>query len=283
MPNYYAHQVFGRQVLSCMAPFRDGLGSEESGEYAAFQVGLYGPDPLFFYHPMTRNSPRMLGISMHKRSVRPVAERLLQAVRDGLPYANSYAAGFLCHFALDSRCHYYIEECQARLGLSHAGMETELDRALMLADGFDPLHDTPFPALTLPSAFYETATTAAFPGVRPGQFLKGLHLFRRMCRLQTYLGGTQIYRAADWVGQHSSTLAIVGGAVLSPLPDPAYQKPTAVLMRILAQEARPTAAALTRFFRAADQKTVLDSWYDRPFSGQWRAEQKISVRAAPAR
>ncbi|MEA4954996.1 MAG: zinc dependent phospholipase C family protein [Pseudoflavonifractor sp.] len=276
MPNYYAHLIFGREVLAQLPPV---LRGQLEGERGAFDIGLYGPDPLFCYHPMTRNFARITGLSMHKEPVRPVAERLLQAVEDDLPYARGYAAGFLCHFALDSCCHYYIEEQHAR-GLSHAGMEAELERALMLADGIDPLHETPMLYPELPDVFYETATAAAYPGVRPDQLRKGLRGFRRFCRLQTRAAGTRVHRFTNWAGRRSSHLSRVRGTILSPSPDPAYTESTQVLLSLLHDEVASTAAELTRFFAVVARGGVLDDWYDRPFSGQWRAEQELVPQAA---
>lgn len=277
MPNYYAHLVFGREVLAQLPPV---LRGRLEGERGAFDIGLYGPDPLFCYHPMTRNFPRITGLTMHKQPVRSVAERLRRAVEDDLPYARGYAAGFLCHFALDSRCHYYIEGRHAQ-GLSHAGMEAELERALMLADGIDPLHETPLPSPALPTAFYETVTTAAFPGVRPDQFQTGLRVFERFCRLQTRAAGTRVHRFANWAGSRSSRLSRVRGTVLSPTPDPAYAESTQVLFSLLHGEAASTAEELTRFFAAVARGGTLDSWYDRPFSGQWQAEQEAGQADLP--
>ena len=278
MPNYYAHLVFGREVLAQLPPVLRGRLEEERG---AFDIGLYGPDPLFCYHPMTRNFPRVTGLSMHKQPVRPVAERLRRAVEDDLPCARGYAAGFLCHFALDSRCHYYIEERHTRRGISHAGMEAELDRALMLADGIDPFHETPLPSAALPAAFYETAAAAAYPGVRPDQFQTGLRGFERLCRLQTRAAGTRVHRVANWAGSRSSLLSRVRGSVLSPAPDPADAESTQILLSLLHREAASTAEELTRFFAAVARGGALDGWYDRPFSGQWLAEQAAGQTVIP--
>lgn len=269
MPNYYAHLVFGREVL---ARLPETLKSQLEAERDAFEVGLYGPDPLFFYHPMTRNFARTCGIAMHKQPVRPVARRLRRAVEDDLPFARGYAAGFLCHFALDSRCHYYVEERVARWGLSHAGMEVELDRALMVADGIDPLHETPMPQPRLPGAFFETVTAAAYPGVRPVQFEKGLRLFSRVSRLQTRAAGTRVHRFANWAGNRTAKFSKVRGTVLSPAPDPAYRQTTADLLSLLRGEVAPTAEELARFFAAVARGGELDGWYDRPFGGQWMAD-----------
>ena len=272
MPCYYAHLCFGAKVLQQLPPV---LREQLLAQRAAFDIGNYGPDPLFFYHPMTHNFPRMTGRNMHKQPVRPVAQRLMAAVEDDLPYARGYAAGFLCHFALDSRCHYYIEEQVAVNGLSHAGMEAELDRALMVEHGLDPLHDTPMPDVPLPDSFYETVTTAAYPGVKPEQFAKGFRMFRRVSRLQTRAAGTRVHRFTNWAGRKSQKFSKVRGTVLTPAPDPIYEETTGELLRLMDAEVASTAREISGFFAAVARGGELDGWYDRPFGGAWRREENL--------
>lgn len=275
MPCYYAHRVFGRAVLALLPDPLRGRLEDEGG---AYEVGLYGPDPLFFYHFLTKNRPRMTGLLMHKQPVRPVAERLRRAVEEDLPLAHGYAAGFLCHFALDSRCHFYIEEQTALRGLSHAGMESELDRALMLRDGLDPLRDTPLPDPALPADFYRTVCQAAYPGVQPHQFEVAFRNFRRVSRLQTKLAGTGASRLTYWAGDRVPALASLRGSVLTRLPDPAYEGTTRDLLALLEGEAAPAARAIAAFFAPAGG--ALGDWYDRPFSGQWERDRRTPEESA---
>ncbi len=272
MPNYYAHLIFGEQVLSQLpSPLRTRIQQET----AAFQIGLLGPDPLLFYRPLVHNLPRSIGVSMHRHPVRPVAERLRQAVADNLPYAESYAAGFLCHFALDSRCHQFIEEEMARSGLSHSGMEAELDRRLMLSDGIDPFHDTPLPSMQFHTAFYESITPVAYPGVMPRQFFRALASFRRWCRLQTRVAGTRLSLFASWASERYPPLAPIRGAILPREPATAYAQAVNALCALLEEEVAPTAEELKRFFSPHSGRAALSGWYDRPFSGHQKSPQPM--------
>jgi len=273
MPNYYAHYRFGQQVLSALpALLRELLRREEP----AFEVGLYGPDPLFFARPSPAANPRRTAMDMHACSALEPSRRLLEAVRADAPFARGYAAGFLCHLALDSRCHAYIAAHQHRPGLSHAGMEAELDRALMLQAGIDPLHQTPLGRPALPGELLKTA--AAFYGITPGQFAGGFRMFYRLCRMQTRLGGTRAGRATDWVGRRWPRLSVVRGTVLSPAPDPLYDETTGDLLALLEGEVRPAAQAVSRFFAAAAQGGDLDPWFDRPFSGETVVHPQAAAR-----
>ena len=46
----------------------------------------------------------------------------------------AYLLGFICHFALDSRCHGYINEMVKETGVSHLEIEEEFEKYL-LPDG----------------------------------------------------------------------------------------------------------------------------------------------------
>ena len=134
MPNYFAHLTFGARVL---AQLPEDLRTSLAGERAAFDLGCLGPDPLFFYHPATGNPARREGLKMHKRSALPAFRRLRAAVEECVPMSRGYAAGFLCHLALDSACHPYVEARAARGELAHLAMEAEFDRLLMERAGLD--------------------------------------------------------------------------------------------------------------------------------------------------
>ncbi len=262
MPNYYAHLVFGRRVLSRLpALLRSGLSREED----AFLAGCLGPDPLFFYRPLFPNLPRQTGIDLHHHSFRAPAQGLLAAVEEGAPFAGSYAAGFLCHFALDSACHPLVT-AQAVHGLAHSAVESELDRVLMLSEGVDPLRRTPLPPFRLPDDFFATVTAAVCPAITPEQFRQALSSFRRVCRLQTRGAGTWIQRAADGLGRLPQ-LSALRGAVLTPRPDPACAPAAALLLQMLETSVVPTVRAVTEFFSAAGADGTLDDWYDRDFYG----------------
>ena len=128
MPNYFAHLLFGAKMLKQLpeeaaAPIR--------AQREAFNLGCLGPDPLFFYRPVLPNAARREGLEMHHESAAPVFARLARALGSGIPEAEGYAAGFLCHFALDAACHPYVNARAAEGTVAHLAVEAELDRSLM--------------------------------------------------------------------------------------------------------------------------------------------------------
>ena len=108
MPSTYAHRRFGADVLQQLpTALQDQIGKNR----ALFDVGLHGPDLLFYYHAAKSNPVSALGNAMHEQPGRVFFERARGVVRQAKDRdaALAYALGFVCHFALDSTCHPYVE------------------------------------------------------------------------------------------------------------------------------------------------------------------------------
>ena len=270
MPNYYAHLQFGALVLSQLP---QSLRARVEREREAYQIGQYGPDPLFFYHPLTRNFARMTGMNMHHEPLRAVAERLRQAVREEKPFAVGYTAGFLCHFALDSVCHAYIAQATRNKSVTHAGIESEFDRLLMERSGLDPSRDTPMPPLDMPADFYNTVCTYAYPGVTAGQFQAGFRLFRRVSRLYTRLVGHPARHAVNWLADTVPGCSFFRHAILTRKASPLYRECSLKMLELFRQAAAPTAEQLAAFFEGIP----LGEWYDRDFCGGRRTPEGACV------
>ena len=137
MPSTYAHYRFGREMAErCPAEAADLIRAHRS----LYDIGLHGPDLLFYYRPLRKNSVRALGSHMHAQA----ANCFFGTVRGRIPNgeegaARAYLLGFVCHFALDSACHGYIADFVRATGVSHAAVESEFDRSLLLLDGKEPL------------------------------------------------------------------------------------------------------------------------------------------------
>ena len=138
MPSTYAHRRFGANVLEHLP---DELRAQLEQNRELYDIGLHGPDLLFYYHAAKSNPVGALGNAMHEEPGRVFFDRARRVVhceadRDA---ALAYALGFVCHFALDSTCHPYVEQFTRESGVTHCEIETELDNALMREDGLDPI------------------------------------------------------------------------------------------------------------------------------------------------
>ena len=106
-----------------------------------FDIGLHGPDILFYYRALIPNSVSGQGYGMHKQMADLFFERAKKVIADAddKTMSRAYIYGFICHFALDSTCHPYVEAYVRESGVSHCEIETEFDNALLREDGYDPM------------------------------------------------------------------------------------------------------------------------------------------------
>lgn len=64
MPSTYAHYVLGRDPLR---QYSDDLKDVLRNNLKIYQIGLHGPDILFYYKPLAKNPIRQLGGAIHDR------------------------------------------------------------------------------------------------------------------------------------------------------------------------------------------------------------------------
>lgn len=136
VPSTYAHYRFGALLLKRLPEARQ---MESAQLRALYDIGLHGPDILFYHHPLRRDPIRRLGNEMHARPGRAFFERAAERLR-GLQgeerlRAEAYVRGFVGHYALDTACHPYVEQRVRETGVTHTGIEVEFDRRLMALDG----------------------------------------------------------------------------------------------------------------------------------------------------
>ena len=138
MPSTYAHYRMGQQVRTML----DGNEKKIVEKYPQlYLIGLHGPDILFYYKPLKSNAINSIGYELHRHSGKEFFERARKVIsgkNNREPYL-AYTYGVLNHFALDVSCHGYIEDKINESGISHAEIEVEFDRELMINEGLDPV------------------------------------------------------------------------------------------------------------------------------------------------
>ena len=131
MPSAYAHLRFGWEMTP---PGKYAVLSKNFPQL--YNVGLQGPDLLFYHNPLVSTAVTKLGYSLHSLSGQTFFGNALEAFRkapsDG---AKAYLFGLLGHYCLDSRCHPLINQLTAQGQPGHMELETEFDRYLQQLDG----------------------------------------------------------------------------------------------------------------------------------------------------
>lgn len=154
MPTTYAHYRFGCDVYNLLDP---ALQRAVDRHRPLYDLGVHGPDVLFYYRPLKHNHVKNLGRACHRTRgdlffahCAEVVNRLddraatSPVLRKGdAPRAYmAYLLGVLCHYMLDRSCHPYVY-CKQEEGVSHSAIEASFDRHLMVLDGLDPLKYSP--------------------------------------------------------------------------------------------------------------------------------------------
>ncbi|MFR3273320.1 MAG: peptidase, partial [Slackia sp.] len=145
MPAIMTHDFFGKEVYAVHAK---AIGSS-ADERDAFLLGNQGPDPLFYLVLTMRMKPFFrLGGKMHHENPTKLLFALKESLDvledDEVSIGRAYAAGFLCHYTLDSLMHplVYSQQfaiCDAGIvGLDrsdgnevHAEIEREFDEMVL--------------------------------------------------------------------------------------------------------------------------------------------------------
>ena len=153
MPAILTHDFFGRDAAETVSS-QVNLISKDAHD--AFMLGNQGPDPLFYLiiDPRIGKQSRVGDLMHHARPA-----KLLLSLRDALSMltkseqavGNAYAAGFLCHYLLDSAMHPLVYANQYALcdagidnldrsdgSIVHAEIERDLDEMVL----YEKRHET---------------------------------------------------------------------------------------------------------------------------------------------
>lgn len=138
MPTTYTHYAFGQEVknllpdklLEVIEPYED-----------YYNIGVHGPDILFYYRPFYKNKINQHGVYVHDQSMKHFLDHAFPVFskQHRKKAAFAYLAGFMTHFILDSTCHPYVRKRMEETGVSHAEIEKDWDSVMMLRDHLNPL------------------------------------------------------------------------------------------------------------------------------------------------
>ncbi|MBQ8507006.1 MAG: zinc dependent phospholipase C family protein [Clostridia bacterium] len=248
MPDQLAHYLFARRVWAAAGELKPRIDPASP----AFRAGSFGPDPLFNDFSSERRSQ---GFGMHRRPGREALEKLREPLKQNLPGAADYAAGFFTHYALDRLCHPDLKAMDARGEAKHVPTETAYDRALYLRGGCRlPRH------IILSESACRIAA-GMYEGVSARQFRLDLAAYWKLRRMLILGGGTKIADIADRLNPAWK------GIVPSGTPSEGTLRGIKMLDGLLDAGVPIAAVQLERFFHAVENDLPLDGWTDFNFAG----------------
>ena len=262
MPSTYAHRRFGANVLDHLpAPLHDRLQAHRP----LYDIGLHGPDLLFYYHAASSNPVSHLGNAMHEQPGRVFFDRargVLRAAGDR-EAALAYTLGFICHFALDSTCHPYVEQYVRSSGVSHCEIETEFDNMLMRRDGLDPLHY--FTASHIhPSAENAHVIAPFYEGISEQETLealKGMISVHKLLQASNPVKRWVVLTGMRVVGKYDG----LHGLVANPKPNPQCTESSQQLEQLYAKALPLAERLILEYMDKLDTDAPLDAAYDHTF------------------
>lgn len=264
MPSTYAHYRFGQEVRNAL-PCREQKTVDSYPEL--YMIGLHGPDILFYYHALRSNPVNTTGFELHEKSGKSFFENARNAIvsNKNPDAALSYAYGVLCHFALDVNCHAYIDKKIAVSGISHAEIESEFDRSLMLLDGIEPTSHIQT-AHIIPSKENAEIISPFYPGISPTQIHKALRsmIFQnKMLLAKSDAKRRLIYAILHLTGNYEK----IHGMIISPHGNPLCEDSNAELTELYRLAEERAKIFITSFDGYLSGKQSLDPIFDYTFGG----------------
>lgn len=180
MPAISAHYLFGQKVLSKLPKH---ISKTILSQKAAYDMGLQGPDILFYYHPLSKNPVSDYGHKLHSLNAKEFFENACNCIeKTNNDIHLAYIYGFICHFILDSECHPYIGTVVGSTAISHGELETAFDRLLLLKRTKKPHCFKRFEAIN-PNSVIAEGIAPFYPQVSPEEVNKSIHSIRFYTRL----------------------------------------------------------------------------------------------------
>ena len=273
MPTTYTHYRFGRDVYKRLPVQIQDIIRSHGGLY---NLGLHGPDLLFYYKVYQKNVVNQTGFSMHDKPAMEFFQQAAEVLQKRLPrhpkqaplsfltsakYA--YIFGFLCHFALDSNCHPYVEQMVREMGISHSEIEAELDRDFMIRDGLDPMTCRPTHHLR-PKMFYGGVIAKFFPHITPRQIVASIRSMRFCCNMLAPSGKRLRFFVVRFL-RGTPFPAIVREMIIKEKPNPACAPITRELERRYKKAVVDAAELIVNFMKHVENGVLLDKRLEHSF------------------
>ena len=262
MPSTYAHRRFGANVLDHLpTELREKLEARRE----LYDIGLHGPDLLFYYHAIKSTPISALGNAMHEQPGRIFFDRARNVVRAApdREAAMAYALGFVCHFALDSTCHPYVERYTRESGVTHCEIETEFDNMLLRRDGYDPMkfftashiHPSAENARVIAPFYEEISEQDAL------ESMKGMRSVHKLLQASNPAKRWVVLTGMKVVGKYDS----LHGLVANPQPNPKCTESDRQLDALYAKALPLAEKLILEYVAKVDTDVPLDAAYDHTF------------------
>ncbi len=271
MPSTYAHYRFGQEVLLKVSPpVREVIEQYPD----LYNIGLHGPDLLFYYNALSKNHVNTCGYDLHKYPGRFFFERAAGVIREKKMDSAylSHIYGYLCHFSLDVTCHGFVEDQISETGVSHLAIECELDRRLLEIDGKDPLSSKVTGHL-IPSDKTAEVIQSFYPGISSEEVYKSIRdmvFYLDLLVCSSDLKRKFLTGIIKLVGKYDS----IGGLVMRKKEIPEGIPSVDHLLELYEEAMEPAISLIESFRPYLDEKAELDEIFNYNFDSRLESGEK---------
>lgn len=262
MPTTYTHDIFGKDVFKELsAPLKQVIRQGKE----LYRIGLHGPDIFFYYRPIRENKVNQTGHRMHREKA---VGFFLKGIREFQTKPSSqlaaYLMGFASHYMLDSTCHGYIGRFERQTGVSHAEIETELDRYFMEREGkelfvflpTDVLNPTDINCRVIARMFPEISAREIQKAIQSQKKYDSLLTCRSDLKEKVILNGMKVLGCYD----------NLEGQVMRKKPNPVCGESTEYLVALYQKAVEETPAILENLYESLYGRSELSSRFERDYN-----------------
>ena len=262
MPSTYAHYTFGQEVKRHLKGDIEKIIAEN---IALYNIGLHGPDILFYYKPLSSNPINKAGNELHEKNADIFLNNGKKVVKGyfNTNAALSYLFGFICHFMLDGECHPYIEKKMEISNISHSEIEVEFDRALMEKDGLEPLSFKPTGHI-VSSREYAKTIAFFFPEISENEIvesLKSMKFYLNLLVVPSKLKRILLIAALKVSGNYHK----MSGLLMKHEPIAECKDSNIVLEKLYSNSVIPTVDLIMEFYQDFSKEGSLNQRFLRNF------------------
>lgn len=265
MPSTYAHYRMGQEVRQRLSASPKKIIEQYPDLY---NIGLHGPDLLFYYKALSKNHVNSMGFGLHRypgsyffgRAARILKEKQQEAAH------LSYVYGYLCHFALDFTCHGFVNGQIKGTGVGHLALETDLDRRLLLMDGKEPM-STLVTGHLIPSSHSADVIKDFHPGITKEEAYKSIKdmvFYLNFLVSPGKLKRALLVNGLKLAGQYDN----VGGLLMNPQENPKATEGVNHLLELYQQGRDLAVRLIEEYSLYGTGKKEPDSIYDYNFESE---------------
>lgn len=269
MPSTFAHHLHGQLVLD-RCP--EEIASIIRGNRELFDIGVHGPDILFYYNAIHSNRVNRFGHYLHLHPAFLFFGPASAAVSGGRAAAGddeirrrmAYLAGFVCHFVLDSACHPYVQRKIEVDGIPHGVIEGDFERFLIRLSGGDPVR-TRLTDQIIPSEGNAETIQAFLPEFSSRDIrkcLRDMKLWHDVIFARTPVKRGLLYAGMEIIRMYPQ----LNGRVMRPVPNPACADSSLRLLKYMNQSLDPAVRLMEKYFAFLRGESPLPAAFDKTFS-----------------